>query len=409
MNPSQSKTTRYIVAALCGLALLLVIGWLALRESPPPSPDLPPVRAVTVSPSVPDNAAAQDTSTNPAAESAAIPTNAATIYRQAFAVFDALSQDQKNLLKNWRTNVDAAVTAELCEKIQPICNLMHQAAAAPNCDWGLSTPVIYETLLPDLNHSRNMARVAIWSVAHCRRDDTPAAVDDLVAASRLGQNVSPPTLVGHLVDLAIQAMVIDTVAEHASTLVSAGDARLVEQLNDRDYNQGLRGAFELEADMGAKETDRLAALPPDEMKGQLKEIESLAKDPSQFESLKPAQIIADLRQAAELRSQYAQALGLPDADYRAWLASLDEAGKTNPFIEVYVASFEQAVIKTQTMTVMSAMAGAGLAVMQAGPDALQSHPDPTTGQPFAYTQTADSFALESSFPFLGKPMKLSFK
>ena len=55
------------------------------------------------------------------------------------------------------------------------------------------------------------------------------------------------------------------------------------------------------------------------------------------------------------------------------------------------------------------MAAAGLAVIQDGPDALSSHPDPSTGQPFTYTQTDDGFALESTFQLNGKSLKLSFK
>jgi hypothetical protein len=55
------------------------------------------------------------------------------------------------------------------------------------------------------------------------------------------------------------------------------------------------------------------------------------------------------------------------------------------------------------------MAVAGLAVMQDGTDALPSHPDPTTGQPFTYKQTSDGFELESSFQVAEKSLKLSFK
>ena len=55
------------------------------------------------------------------------------------------------------------------------------------------------------------------------------------------------------------------------------------------------------------------------------------------------------------------------------------------------------------------MATAGLAVLQDGPAALQTNPDPSTGQPFAYTQTADGFELQSSFQLSGKPVKLLFK
>jgi hypothetical protein len=55
------------------------------------------------------------------------------------------------------------------------------------------------------------------------------------------------------------------------------------------------------------------------------------------------------------------------------------------------------------------MAAAGLAVMQDGPDALASYPDPATGQPFTYTQTDDGFVLESGFQLKGKTAQLSFK
>jgi hypothetical protein len=89
--------------------------------------------------------------------------------------------------------------------------------------------------------------------------------------------------------------------------------------------------------------------------------------------------------------------------------NLDAIRKTNPYIDALFSPAEGAVIRTQAMTVRSAMAAAGLAVTQDGPDALQSHPDPTTGQPFAYKQTPDGFALESSFQFAQKPLSLSFK
>jgi hypothetical protein len=88
---------------------------------------------------------------------------------------------------------------------------------------------------------------------------------------------------------------------------------------------------------------------------------------------------------------------------------VDEAGKTDPLVGYLVTGLWKAVDKTQAMTVRSAMAAAGLAVMQDGPGALQSHPDPSTGRPFAYIQTANGFELQSSFQVAEKPLKLSFK
>ena len=412
MDQSQSRTIRYAVAGFCILALLMLFGWLILRKSPPSS-EPPLVRVVNVSPRArsvdplftPADEAPRETLTSQVAGSETTDTNAATIYRQAFAMYDALSNEEQNLIVRWRTNVDSSVEAELCKKIQPICDLLHQAAAVTNCDWGLEQSNTF-AVPAHLSPCRNLARAAIWSVAHCRTGTPSAAVDDLVAASRLGQKVSSSTVNGHLLDLAIQGMVIDSVTEHASTLVGAGDTRLVELLKYANYDDGLRHAFEQEADMVTREADRLAAMPPEEA---MRELIQLADSHSlEFQSMGLAQAIADIRQVADVVRQYAQALELPEAEYHAWLASLDEAGKTNPLVD-RVISLQMVVIMTQAMTVRSAMAAAGLAVMQSGPDALQSHPDPSTGQPFAYTKTADGFELQSSFQFQEKPVKLSFR
>jgi hypothetical protein len=95
---------------------------------------------------------------------------------------------------------------------------------------------------------------------------------------------------------------------------------------------------------------------------------------------------------------------------------LDEAGNAKPFVEVFLTPYDNAVDKAHYMTVYSTMAAAGLAVMQDGPDALDSYPDPATGQPFTYTQTDDGFTLESGFQPQGnsfqnqdKTVKLLFK
>jgi hypothetical protein len=409
MNQSQSRTIRYAAAGLGVLALLLIIWWFTLRESPAPSPELPPLRAVTVSSHVPlftPSNALRETSTKTIIESVPIPTNAATIYQQAFTLYDALSQEQKGLIGNWRTNVDASVSAELCAKIQPICDLMHQAAAATNCDWGLG-PIIYTSLLPHFNPCRNLARATVWSAAHCRTDDPSAAVDDLVAASRLGQNVAlTPVLLGHLFNLSIQQTVIDSATMQAGTL--AGDSRLAQLFNDANYDEELRRVIEQEANISDRTADAISTMSPELMMRMVNAFHST--DTSvQLPPMEPTEVSADLRQIADLQRQYAQTLELPDADYREWLSSLDAIRKTNPFVEEFLSAMEVNITKTQTMTVYSAMAAAGAAVMQDGPDALQSHLDPSTDEPFSYKPTPSGYDLESSFQFKGKPLKLSFK
>jgi len=412
MDQPQSRTIRYAVAGVCGLALLLLLGWLARRESPSPSDQS--VKVAPVAPSAlpaaplitPDEDVSRETPTNHVAETT---TNGATIYRQAFAIFDALSKEEKDLIIRGPTNVDASVAADLCGKLEPMWDLMHQAAAVSNCDWGVEQPITVNTRFPYLQSSRDLARAAVWSVDHCRTNDPAAAVDDLVATIRLGQKVSSPAnLIGYLTGLAIQGVVAYDAAGHASLLASTDDTRLMDLLNNANYDEGLRRAIEQEADLHMQVADSLAAMPPDEA---MRELVRGRDDSSasQIQSLGPVQAIADFRQAAELESEFVNALTMPDAEYRAWLTSRDEAGTANPFVGELVTPLEKVLDKTQYATVNSAMAAAGLAVMQDGPDALAAHPDPATGQPFTYTETDDGFTLESGFQLQVKTLHLQDK
>ena len=415
MDLSQSRTLRYVVGGLAGLALLILLGWLVLRESPPTPdqsvkiasapPHIPPPAPL----SPPDKEIPHDSATSKVAESTT--TNAAVLYQQAFALYDALTKEEKGLIT--RGTNDPSATAGLCGKIQPICDLMRQAAAVSNCDWGVEQPIIFKTLFPYLQGSRNLARAATWSVAHCRTNDPSVAVDDLIATSRLGQKVSSPaTVIGLLVDLVIQHLVADSIADNASLLASTDDSQLIDLLTNTRYDDALCRGIEQSADTHTTMADEVSAMPPDEALRELTDgmAESgYASVASQIESMGQAQAVADLRQAVELEREYPQVLVMPDLEYSAWIASRDEDGSANPFIGFFVTPLEQAVDKTQHATVISAMAAAGLAVMQDGPDALASYPDPATGQPFTYTQTDDGFVLKSEFQFQGKTAKLSFK
>ena len=416
MDQPQSRTVRYAVGGLCGLALLLLLGWLILRESPPSpvqSAKFAPIPS-SVSPPAPSFTPDETVPHEPATNQVAVPTvtNAAVFYQRAFALYDALTKEEKDLLRGFTNDAPAA---ELCGKIQPICNLMRQAAAVSNCDWGVEQPITVHTQFPYFWPCINLARTATWGVGHCRTNDAAAAVDDLVATSRLGQHASSPTtFVGFHVDMAIQSLVASCVSKNATLLASTDNTELVGLLNDANYDERLCRSIEAESDMQMRWADALTAMPPEQASTELANVCANASDlVSQIQAMGPAQAIAHLRQTAELEGEYAEVLAMPDAEYDAWMARLDEAGNAKPFVEVFLTPYDNAVDKAHYMTVYSTMAAAGLAVMQDGPDALDSHPDPATGQPFTYTQTDDGFTLESGFQPQGNsqrwPVKLSFK
>jgi len=326
--------------------------------------------------SLPDENAERETLTNQVAESAT--TNAAVLYRRAFALYDALTQEQKGMLGDWRTNVDASVEAELCDKIRPICDLMHQATALTNCDWGLKRPFTYETigtLGPLSDSSRAIARAGRWSAAHCREEDTSGAVSDLVAASRLGHNL-PPLLIGFLVDVAIQESALDFIAKHATTLAASVDLRLPRFFEQGQFDEPLLRAVEGERDLTS---DRFFGRTD------------------------------DLRQLRDWETQYVKALQMQEAEYQDWLTGLHEAEKSNPLLGMTMSAIEPVVDKSRRASITSAMVAAGLAVMRDGESSLPSHLDPATGEPFVYTQTDDGFELRSGYEYRGEPLKLRFK
>jgi hypothetical protein len=211
-----------------------------------------------------------------------------------------------------------------------------------------------------------------------------------------------------MVDLIIQGLVIDVVTAHASILAGAGDTRLVQLFSDAQHEDGLFRAIEQEADWNRASADKLAAMPPEEA---MRTLKTLVGDDSDLQSMDPQQVIAAIRQVADLEREYTKVLGTSDAEYHEWLAQLEAARKTNPFVERFLPAIEKVADRTQAVTVRSAMVVAGLAVMQNGTEALQSHPDPATGQPFVYTKTADGFQLQSnsSYQWSGQPLTLSFK
>ena len=48
------------------------------------------------------------------------------------------------------------------------------------------------------------------------------------------------------------------------------------------------------------------------------------------------QVVADIRQIAELWRQYARVLGSTETDYRDWVTHLETIRETNPIAEAYL-------------------------------------------------------------------------
>jgi hypothetical protein len=411
MNEPSKKTGRYVLGGALVLCLFIILGWFAFREEPSP-PDQQPAKAETVKPvaptTEPTNEVSNEVPTNQLNDSAT--TNAADLYRQAFALYNALTNDEKDILRDWQTNVDAAVETALCEKIRPICDLMHQASAVTNCDWGFEPLSVDTTMtvLKPLNSARNIARTAIWSAAHCRSNDMSGAADDTMSVLHLGQQFSQTGMIGSLVDMALQGLASSYVAANLGRFQGSDAQRLAAAFSDPTYEQAPSLAMAEEADMQERFVEELETK-------QASEVEKQFSDSAQFfgglpTNLNQAAILVGFKQIADSERELANILAFSSEDeYEAWQKEVTELQSSSPFAGFALEADEAFVDKVRRYEVDRALVVAGFAIAQSGVNALQSILDPSSGQPFVYTETADGFRLQSTYQVDGKPMTMQFK
>ena len=414
MNESSKKTGRYVLGGAVALGLFIILAWFAFREGPS-SPEHRPVKVEPTKPHAQPGAPAfEPVDGSPSAEltnrpNDSVATNAAVIYRQAFDLFDALSKEQKTIVGDWRTNVDASAEAELCGKIRPICDLMHQASAVTNCDWGID-PIDFDTKFPHLGAARNLARAAVWSAAHCRSNDAAGATDDAVSVLRLGRTVSQTVMLGSLVDMAIQSIAVSYVAPNLGMFHGAEGQRLASALNDPAYGESPARAMEREAEMVDRLAAKLATLPPTDAGNEL----SRELGSADGESISPDQLanfLAGTKEVADLERGLAKVLrSSSEEEYEAWHTRFDELQEgSNLAAMLLLPAYDRYVDRVQRAEVTRTLVEAGLAVAEGGTEALAAHPDPASGKPFVYTKTDNGFELQSSYQLNDKPMKMQFK
>jgi hypothetical protein len=415
MNEPSDRMSRYVWGGAAVLCLLMILAWFAIRQESP----LPAQQSAKVQPRKPvapafepdDDFPSDKASTNQATAGHAdnpTSTNAAAIYRQAFDLFNQLSQEQKDILRNWPTNVDASAEAELCELVRPICDLMHQATAVTNCDWGIDNPITFDTKLPHLAASRNIARAAIWNAAHCRADDVAGATDDAVSVLQLGQQISHSALIGYLVDVGLHHLTSEYVSQNLDLFQGTDAQRLAAALGDPAYQDAPSDMINLEADMVERWAAKLAALPPDKVQDELVKTSDPSAGP--LPTIDQAAALATLAKVVDSHRELAGLLQSSTEDeYETWQQHSTDLQTSSPLAKMFLEVLGNVVDKVRGAEVEQQMVLAGLAVAQNGPAALATVPDPASGQAFVYTKTVDGFDLQSAYTVKGRLYTIHFK
>ncbi len=419
---SRRPTVRlllWIAVALTGLfCISTVVSWFG-RSPDPTAGETPLISENVATPAdeASDDASSPSLSDERAAEPALrTGVDASDFYKDAFALFDHLTDEEKQMLSRPTEEVDADAARALFEKIQPIMELLRRAATADFCDWGFG-PITFDSPMPHLGKAQNLGKVALWNAAYRFPTEAKGAIGDLAARAKLGSHLSE-MLIGMLVETSFERSAINLLRQNAGSLdvVSAYQARmfLSESALDRDLAVAMQG----EAEFARSALEKLAAQSADErvklasaygldneadepdQRYPAQRMEQVLRDPARFK--------AEMDFIAQIQAQMAEAMSWPGDRFGEWRAELEAKTLEHPVAALSLPIYDELHARLEAARVQRAMLGAGLDILQNGPARLAEMRDPVTGRGFAYVPKPGGFELQSALQVKGKPVTMSF-
>ncbi|HEV3118430.1 MAG TPA: hypothetical protein VGY58_15380 [Gemmataceae bacterium] len=336
--------------------------------------------------------------------------NAALKYWQAFATLPAFTaaEQQKLSLQHLSDPVDAQARA-LASKGAYALRMLHLGAALPRCDWGIPYEQGIAIYVPHSQAARTLCALACLR-ARLRFEDgkNTEAIDDIVAAMKLGRQVSRDGInLTLLVGYALEHHALETLALYLPRL----NADQIKDVKARlgALPPGGSPAAALRKEEGwaldwfirqvkeARDRDSLVALL-----GQCSDADEKNRDAAQRGRalLEECGGSADgvVKFAEESRQSYElmeKKLGLPlDQFEKEWDRELMKRSGNPVFRMIYPAIYKVRLAQAR-IDVRRALLAAAFDVQLDGRDALKNHADPVVGTPFEYAPFEGGFQLRS--------------
>jgi hypothetical protein len=353
--------------------------------------------------------------------------NAALKYWQAFATMPKFTDDEQNRLMSEHLTMPLDAQAkEIVGKAEYALRMMHHGAMLSRCVWGIDWEADgIDVLLPQLGAARVLSSLACLRARMRFEEGRRAeALDDLVAAMRLGRQVSRDgSLIGILVGYSIEARMSEAIALYLPRLdpgtIRELKARLDALPEGGNPAEGLRGCEEKTLDWfirkvkSAKDRESLVALlsPFAAMPGHP---EGKAGAPAEG-----GRALLDecggtasgvLKYAEAARPSYelmAEKIGLPLPQFEKEFDRETTRQAGNPVFKIFFPAVSKFRNSQARADVRRALLSAALAVQLNGPEALKTHPDPVAGGPFDYKKLSGGFELRSKFDQDSQPLSLT--
>jgi hypothetical protein len=411
MHEARATSPRrgwVLLGAACLLAILILL-LLTERHNPAPG-------TAAVDTALPPSSSPAEESAAENARRAAIAalgpiktrpgTNAVDLYRQATGLYAGLSDNEKAMLAHWRGRMDPKAAPALYARIQPMMDLLRRARHADYVDWGLG-PIPFEDApanLARLNGERDLAVMALWDSAYRFQTDPDGAVGDLAAMDAMGRG-GIDSLIGLLEQNSLHQSALPLLAQNAAAITAAAGPDLADIIGPGAAAQAFQTGMNGEASILQALMDQYA---DPATRSQAESVLGMAFTNGNGPAVTPQQMTSGLEWIKQTEEALAPTLTEPQPQFQQWWTQKLTESASMPGAGVMMPGLLNARTAAQATLVEDAMLQAGMALEQNDQTQFESILDPSTGQPFIYTQTTNGFQLGSPLKYRSKPVTLSF-
>jgi len=315
----------------------------------------------------------------PAASTTRPSDNAATLYRQAFAIISENNLGAAIPDARDTTSTDPA-TSHLLQRAQPVTQLLHRAADMKSADWTM----VYNAeglaqFMSDLSQARTLSRLAAVRARYLfAQGQTPQAADELLAIIALARHLSAePIVVGRMSAVGIETLAITQAAEHLP--------RFSRQSLD-DFPARLQ---------------RLPAMHS------LKQVVQGEKKYAMATFSNVPGVGATGTFRAFYDGMADAVIAPPDQFDKAWATMQQQASAAGPFATIILPAMLRVRQNDDRLSALRAMLFAAITVQRDGEAALKTAKDPFADGPFTCRKLPAGFELQSKLKINNKPATLT--
>jgi hypothetical protein len=343
--------------------------------------------------------------------------NAAMKYWQAFALLPEFDKDEQHTFDEGNKAPSQAVE-KLVEKSRNSLRYLQRGTRIRQCDWSLDYEDGIELLMPHLQKSRNLCRLACFRARiEFEKGNSKEAVDDALAALTLARQAGrEPILICNLVEWAIEANVIETVATSLPRADAASIAEFTRRLDQLPPGATVRNSIKGESRLFypyvKKMVQGMATRDKDNWFTKFKALLSPNEDPKllqKLEAMGPQEVLNMVENMSAVYEEMARLVDLPrDQFIREWERFEEKAKAANPLAAMLLPAIHKVMAAEDRSQARRALLKAAIAVVQGGKEKLAAHPDPFGNGAFAYEEIPGGFVLKSKLTQAdNKPVQLT--